>query len=686
MIQVIRLLVNEVQALKAANKRIDEERDKEEKIRKEDEERLRKELKVERDELKEHIHKLENQLKQNAKDMKSTEKRSGIPEGQALSVEERDQLDFFLQSPGIGMIFLSVAFAVSGEDASGGLQDVMRTEESQIAASFPDAKEELASIKGELTGELTQDIELVEVEMMKLNQLKVGLKKVIDEVIEEAELHLDILMSTIQSQVQAKWKSFRDVVLKAILAELHEADLHEGSIPKKTDENADNKKRIKSFLETGAQKFQTMLTKSISSALEKTIGEKEFIPPAASYLAEMDGNTNFDDQEIMKNVEPLISTMMETLGAHRLELQDVVFRRISEEPLVSASTSKIDFTKSLKQADEACQKGLDKLFREVSDEALNAFIKQDESPEAQAIRLVQLRKMLKLQPEIFSIGDLAAHQMISHEIDILGSKLKTQLEPLVVKKLKDGGFKDLRDWWHLHLQLKIKSDQEVKFTNAGGGGPREKAGNDTNQMNVLKNIVTVLLFFFVLLVQFAYLFFVFYELYQVYTAGFCPGYSGGRREDPPYGADSKIRTLMGFVGAYFVMKNGSKLFKYLKALEGNNGASSYLELLKFAKLDVFLNCPVTHQVEAILKSCYSTMISDAAKLISSAKKGKGSTDRTEHQKIPLPDSAALKADYIFTASETLNNGSDHHGSALHIFFSNSCIRFVHHRVPEPQRQ
>jgi hypothetical protein len=49
-----------------------------------------------------------------------------VPPSQQLTTKERNQLDFFLQSPGIGMVFLSVAFALSGEDTSGTLVNGIR--------------------------------------------------------------------------------------------------------------------------------------------------------------------------------------------------------------------------------------------------------------------------------------------------------------------------------------------------------------------------------------------------------------------------------------------------------------------------------------------------------------------------------------------------------------------------------
>ena len=72
-------------------------------------------------------------------------------------------------------------------------------------------------------------------------------------------------------------------------------------------------------------------------------------------------------------------------------------------------------------------------------------------------------------------------------------------------------------------------------------------------------------------VQFAYIFFIFKEGYDNYSSGVCPGYDvpGNTRHDPGFGADTQVRILVGFIGAYFVFKNISQLISYQRALRGN---------------------------------------------------------------------------------------------------------------------
>ncbi len=61
---------------------------------------------------------------------------------------------------------------------------------------------------------------------------------------------------------------------------------------------------------------------------------------------------------------------------------------------------------------------------------------------------------------------------------------------------------------------------------------------------VSKNVVSVFLPIFVLLVQFGYLFFVFYEIFSGYDAGVCPGYwynNSSTLAPPDNGADTQVQ-------------------------------------------------------------------------------------------------------------------------------------------------
>jgi hypothetical protein len=75
----------------------------------------------------------------------------------------------------------------------------------------------------------------------------------------------------------------------------------------------------------------------------------------------------------------------------------------------------------------------------------------------------------------------------------------------------------------------------------------------------------------ILCVQFAYIFFIFYEAWRLYNGGFCPGYDISKQEriDPDDGSDTRTRILIGFVAAYFIFKNISQLIAYQRALSGN---------------------------------------------------------------------------------------------------------------------
>jgi hypothetical protein len=83
--------------------------------------------------------------------------------------------------------------------------------------------------------------------------------------------------------------------------------------------------------------------------------------------------------------------------------------------------------------------------------------------------------------------------------------------------------------------------------------------------------LTIIMPLLLLGVQFAYIFFIFKEGLDNYKSGLCPGYDvpNNYRRDPGFGADTQVRILIGFVGAYFVFKNISQLISYQRALKGN---------------------------------------------------------------------------------------------------------------------
>jgi hypothetical protein len=83
--------------------------------------------------------------------------------------------------------------------------------------------------------------------------------------------------------------------------------------------------------------------------------------------------------------------------------------------------------------------------------------------------------------------------------------------------------------------------------------------------------LTIIMPILILGVQFAYIFFIFKEGLDNYKSGICPGFDvpNNTRKDPGFGADTQVRILVGFVGAYFVFKNISQLISYQRALKGN---------------------------------------------------------------------------------------------------------------------
>lgn len=94
----------------------------------------------------------------------------------------------------------------------------------------------------------------------------------------------------------------------------------------------------------------------------------------------------------------------------------------------------------------------------------------------------------------------------------------------------------------------------------------------------VKIILTILMPLILLSVQFAYVFFIFYEAFAAYmrldSFGYdklCPGYDvpSNTRADPPFGADEQVRVLVAFIGAFYVFRNISQLITFQRALLGN---------------------------------------------------------------------------------------------------------------------
>ena len=75
-----------------------------------------------------------------------------------------------------------------------------------------------------------------------------------------------------------------------------------------------------------------------------------------------------------------------------------------------------------------------------------------------------------------------------------------------------------------------------------------------------------------LLIQLAYVFFIFFDSYRRYTGGFCPGYDAPHRSRAPFpdGADTVPRFLMAVIGAYFVVKNAQQLLAFRHATLGRH--------------------------------------------------------------------------------------------------------------------
>ena len=558
---------------------------------------------------------------------KGVDKRAGVPAGQALSVEERDQLDFFLQSPGIGMIFLSVAFAVSGEDASGALQSVMQKGDimkmaAQVEKDFPgvDAAEELVD-------KLNSDIQF---DFKKFVDFKAELQRDeakcvqlfesgIEQMVKTAGADLDIVISAVKNQLQAKSKFFRDTVVPSIVHEFQDNfDLIEAEIDKisikpnsVTTYMKDLLQKMKNFFASGGyDKLQSDILNSISTELKERMNEK------VVHLQVLEDDMVLNakiSESCMGYVKMVTRPMIDSLIEHRAKLWKNIMDCITAasptgfslitsvgNAAVAAAAAKV-----MKDAENNYKTALKKLAVDLTDKV---------DPILDKIPKIVLKAILSLEDSNFNVEDYLSHQMICYELDYLGAELKSKLKSIFMEKLTEeasvhpvlkrfldvvtesqGTFSWFWQWWHRNWKLQ---DKHTKRHDAVHG---------------LKNIITVFMFLFVLLVQFAYLFFVFYELYKVYDGGFCPGFTHGHREDPPYGANKEIRMLVGFVGAYFVMKNSAKLFKFLKALEGNNltDAAGLMKMLPFA--NVFMNCPAINRVEKVIKKSFAQLIVDSTR-------------------------------------------------------------------------
>ena len=577
---------------------------------------------------------LKQTVQQTKKDLKSTEKRAGIPAGQALSVEERDQLDFFLQSPGIGMIFLSVAFAVSGEDVSGTLEKLEQNMgivqmAEDAAQSFPGAQkvqDTFDSFKKEFSDEIMQ------VQFEDLENFSKQFEATITKMFQIAALDLEVVMRVVRVQVQTKSNFFRNTVVPSIIQELTDS-FH--MIPGDTE----ILKQFKRFFSSGGyERFQSDLQNKVSNKIRSDIDEHLRRSEIDKHLGDqkdiISGKSEAEkpDKECMECLECLTKEMAKGLLRYRSELWEQILKCIARKPDASALESrnqnsaveKAEAAKSLleKEAEAAKsllekEKAYEDALKELAQYVTEFFLKPSlGKPEISARVLKRI-----LRCDDFSIEDFIGLFFISFGLDFLGKVLKSQLNDHFKKKLKQKAEKHGRlrlfldiargasnsrfwNWWHRNWGI---HDDEGKRSS-------ERETKRHTFMHGLKNAISIVLPIFVLVVQFAYLFFIWHELYEIYDGGVCPGYSHGHREDPPVGPDTKIRTLVGFVGAYFVMKNGSKLFKYLKALEGNNliSSSSFIRLLPFAS--VLFKCPAIQQIEMVMKDCFAELIADSAEI------------------------------------------------------------------------
>ena len=618
-VQMLKLLVNEINGSHSKGSVLKQMQDDAKNMKTEfnkivashqkEKEELKKKYEDEKEELKNQVNEIKQTVERTTKGMKTAEKRAGIPAGQALSVEERDQLDFFLQSPGIGMIFLSIAFAVSGEDVSGTLENFVQNYgimkmAGEAGKEFPGADE----VGKEFDGDYEKAHQQVKDEGMDLQK---KFDDAVREVFTAADADLEVVARVVKDQVQAKSTFFRKTVVPTIVSELTEFfSLNSKLLP----DDAKRLMHFKAFLVSGGfDKFQSDILSKISEVFENRIMQRAGMQLPVGKTEDKNKATDECIDVLKRAAKNVIINLGEQVRSELWKnvLECMAIKSQQNQPDLTSKTSADNSKKQAEaakisiSAESAYGKAIQKLAGNLSTQIEPILVEISTSDCLKEV----------WNKEYFSIGEFLSGLIITYALDQLGRVLKSQLQAMFTEEIKEAAKQHRGLNLFLDIVTKSKDSYQIQFWRWWHRNWIKKPSEETTKrhgfMHGVKNTITVILPIFVLVVQFAYLFFVWHELYEIYDGGFCPGYSGRHRQDPPYGADTKIRTLVGFVGAYFVMKNGSKLFKYLKALEGNNltRTSSFVKLLPFST--IFLNCPYMQQIEDVMSQCFRKLIENS---------------------------------------------------------------------------
>ena len=173
--------------------------------------------------------------------------------------------------------------------------------------------------------------------------------------------------------------------------------------------------------------------------------------------------------------------------------------------------------------------------------------------------------MLFLSTSFFIAKTDLGAQMKSAAMKAIGNEMLSTVSdavPSTVRKVSDAAAKKVTG---------KTNDAEDDDDEAAPYDYGDSSGCVASLLRVGRIILTIVMPLLLFGVQFVYIFFIFKEGYDNYHSGVCPGYDvpNKSRIDPGFGADTQVRILVGFIGAYFVFKNIAQLISYQRALVGN---------------------------------------------------------------------------------------------------------------------
>ena len=173
--------------------------------------------------------------------------------------------------------------------------------------------------------------------------------------------------------------------------------------------------------------------------------------------------------------------------------------------------------------------------------------------------------MLFLSTSFFIAKTDLGAQMKSAAMKAIGNEMLSTVSdavPSTVRKVSDAAAKKVTG---------KTNDAEDDDDEAAPYDYGDSSGCVASLLRVGRIILTIVMPLLLFGVQFVYIFFIFKEGYDNYHSGVCPGYDvpNKNRIDPGFGADTQVRILVGFIGAYFVFKNIAQLISYQRALVGN---------------------------------------------------------------------------------------------------------------------